>query len=103
MLENYNCLLTLYDIQYIEKTAEELDGDYKVLSATDPNRSALFYQVRDRFKKEFQKKVSLTYIDECLINGKKAILVFMDKTSFHLPAEYEGYPVYFSNVTVELY
>ena len=46
----------------------------------DPACSKLFNKVKDKFQKKFKEEVPFTYVREALVDGKEAIIVFVDES-----------------------
>ncbi|CAB4380486.1 unnamed protein product [Rhizophagus irregularis] len=84
--------------QYVkDKTAKEL-GEREFQPILDLG------EIKDKFRMQF-KKFSFSYVCEALIDDKEAIVVFMDQseeTFVHLPAKFEGFPVFISYEVFQL-
>ncbi|CAB4483210.1 hypothetical protein RhiirA5_371206 [Rhizophagus irregularis] len=91
--------------QYVkDNTAKEL-GERKLYPILDPYRSKFFDKVKNNFWIQF-KKFSFSYVCEALVDDKEAIIVFMDQleeASVHLPAKFEGFPVFISYEVFQLH
>ncbi|POG68126.1 hypothetical protein GLOIN_2v1778635 [Rhizophagus irregularis DAOM 181602=DAOM 197198] len=96
-------LVILTSAENIEMSSKEL-GEREFQPILDPHRSKLLGEIKDKFRMQF-KKFSFSYVCEALIDDKEAIVVFMDQseeTSVHLPAKFEGFPVFISYEVFQL-